>query len=86
LDDYSPFGDAQSVSGAVRKAIKSLPKLDTAERPGLLESELQTVTEDTAQLTSTIESRTGKIIEQVVHDSLKPRIDPEAQIEAIKTQ
>jgi hypothetical protein len=70
----------------VRKAIKSLPKLDTAESikaraKNLNYKQLRKI----AQLTSTIESRTGKIIEQeVVHDSLKPRIDLEAQIEAIK--
>jgi predicted nucleic acid-binding Zn-ribbon protein len=90
LDDYLLRSATLKASlVTVRKAIKSLPKLDTAESikaRAKLESELQTVTEDTAQLTSTIESRTGKIIEQeVVHDSLKPRIvDLEAQIEAIK--
>jgi predicted nucleic acid-binding Zn-ribbon protein len=70
LDDYLLRSATLKASlVTVRKAIKSLPKLDTAESikaRAKLESELQTVTEDTAQLTSTIESRTGKIIEQEV--------------------
>jgi hypothetical protein len=77
--------DAQSVSGDSTESNKITTEAwySGIRWEGKLESELQTVTEDTAQLTSTIESRTGD--QEVVHDSLKPRIvDLEAQIEAIK--
>lgn len=90
LDDYSLRSDTlKATLKTVQEAIDSLPQLDTAESikaRAKVESELQAVTADTARLTSKIESRTGKIVDQeAVHDSLKPRIvDLKTQIDAIK--